>query len=60
MLHRHQVRGPADRTRPVRASASSGSGGEGTRFPWRYWLTDERTVSAYRPAYRAPASVDVP
>ena len=30
----------------------SGSGGEGTRFPWRYWLTDERTVSAYRPAYR--------
>ena len=38
----------------------SGSGGEGTRFPWRYWLTDERTVSAYRPAYRAPASVDVP
>ena len=25
----------------------------GHRFPWRYWLTDERTVSAYRPAYRA-------
>ena len=38
----------------------SGVGGEGNRFPWRYWLTDERTVSAYRPAYRAPASVDVP
>jgi len=38
----------------------SGAGGEAERFPWRYWLPDEPTVSAYRPAYRRPASVTVP
>lgn len=38
----------------------SGAGGDGRRHPWRMWLTDERTVSAYRPAYRSPASPDAP
>ena len=27
----------------------SGEGGRADRFPWRYWLVDEPTVSAYRP-----------
>lgn len=26
------------------------------RLPWRFWLTSDPTVSAYRPAYRSPAS----
>jgi len=28
----------------------SGPGGDGGRFPWRFWLDGEPTVSAYRPA----------
>nr|WP_240675483.1 DNA-3-methyladenine glycosylase [Cellulomonas endophytica] len=36
----------------------SGSGGDAGLFPWRLWLQDERTVSAYRPAYRSPARAD--
>ncbi|WP_307835789.1 DNA-3-methyladenine glycosylase [Phycicoccus sonneratiae] len=28
----------------------SGAGGDGTAFPWRFWLADEPTVSAYRAA----------
>ncbi|KGM13006.1 DNA-3-methyladenine glycosylase [Cellulomonas bogoriensis] len=28
----------------------SGPGGEGSTFPWRFWLAGEATVSAYRPA----------
>lgn len=28
----------------------SGQGGDGERFPWRYWLTDDPAVSAYRRA----------
>lgn len=28
----------------------SGEGGDGTVYPWRLWLPDEPTVSAYRPA----------
>lgn len=28
----------------------SGEGGDGERFPWRYWLAGEATVSAYRVA----------
>jgi DNA-3-methyladenine glycosylase len=28
----------------------SGEGGDGTAYPWRLWLPDEPTVSAYRPA----------
>ncbi|MBD8079138.1 DNA-3-methyladenine glycosylase [Cellulosimicrobium arenosum] len=26
----------------------SGTGGDGTLYPWRYWLAGDRTVSAYR------------
>lgn len=45
------------------AGARVGVGGEGadvSRFPWRLWLTDERTVTAYRPAYRPPTSGSSP
>jgi len=28
----------------------SGDGGDAQLFPWRFWLTDDRTVSAYRAA----------
>ena len=28
----------------------SGEGGDGERFPWRFWLPDEPSVSAYRRA----------
>lgn len=28
----------------------SGAGGEEAAYPWRFWLTGEPTVSAYRPA----------
>jgi len=59
VLHRQQVVSlPTHKSGP--RVGVSGSGGEGNRFPWRYWLTDERTVSAYRPAYRPPTSVDAP
>lgn len=34
----------------------SGPGGDEQLFPWRWWLTDDPTVSAYRRAYRKPAS----
>lgn len=27
----------------------SGAGGDGKRFPWRFWITDDPTVSTYRP-----------
>ncbi len=27
----------------------SGAGGDGTAYPWRFWLDGELTVSAYRP-----------
>ncbi|MBD3782909.1 MAG: DNA-3-methyladenine glycosylase [Micrococcales bacterium] len=30
----------------------SGDGGDGARFPWRFWLDGEPSVSAYRPAVR--------
>lgn len=57
VLHRHE-----SAVQPAHSSGPrvgvSGAGGEGNRFPWRYWLTDERTVSAYRPAYPPPTSVD--
>lgn len=38
----------------------SGDGGDAGRFPWRFWLTGEPTVSAFRPAYRRPASGSSP
>lgn len=28
----------------------SGEGGDGSRYPWRFWLPGEQTVSTYRPA----------
>lgn len=37
-----------------------GPGSDSARFPWRLWLTGEPTVSAFRPAYRAPASGSSP
>ena len=30
----------------------SGPGGDGTAYPWRFWLEGERSVSSYRPAGR--------
>ncbi len=38
----------------------SGPGGDAGRHPWRFWLTGEPTVSAYRPAYRSPTSATAP
>ena len=59
VLHRDQ-----SAMQPTHASGPrvgvAGHGGDPQHYPWRYWLTDERTVSAYRPAYRRPTSVDVP
>ncbi|MFC8921616.1 DNA-3-methyladenine glycosylase [Cellulosimicrobium sp. NPDC057127] len=47
VLHR-----PAGASRPAIASGPrvgvSGDGGDGTLYPWRYWLTDDPTVSPYR------------
>ncbi|WP_029291159.1 DNA-3-methyladenine glycosylase [Cellulomonas sp. HZM] len=59
VLHRHST-GTLSQVASGPRVGVSGSGGDGARFPWRYWLTNERTVSAYRPAYRPPTSVDVP
>ena len=33
----------------------NGAGGDGERYPWRFWLADEPTVSAFRPAGRPDA-----
>ena len=27
----------------------AGPGGDGERFPWRFWILDDPTVSVYRP-----------
>jgi DNA-3-methyladenine glycosylase len=49
---------PADEPAPASAVRTgprvgvSGAGGDGEVFPWRFWLADEPTVSAYRPAVR--------
>ncbi|AEE45802.1 DNA-3-methyladenine glycosylase [Cellulomonas fimi] len=58
VLHRHAAPVVSAHASGPRVGVS-GAGGD-AQFPWRYWLTGERTVSAYRPAYRRPASVDVP
>lgn len=47
----------AARNRPVQFSTGprvgvAGEGGDGGRFPWRFWLSGEPTVSAYRPGGR--------
>ncbi|HEY7723497.1 MAG TPA: DNA-3-methyladenine glycosylase [Pedococcus sp.] len=41
---------PASRIRTGPRVGVSGSGGDGAAYPWRFWLADEPTVSAYRPA----------
>lgn len=33
----------------------SGPGGDGTAYPWRFWVEDERSVSTYRPGQIVPA-----
>lgn len=38
----------------------AGPGGDAARYPWRFWLSGEPTVSAFRPAYRRPASGSSP
>lgn len=38
----------------------AGPGGDADRYPWRFWLAGEPTVSAFRPAYRRPASGSSP
>ncbi|NHA67777.1 DNA-3-methyladenine glycosylase [Phycicoccus flavus] len=45
---------PADpaRVRTGPRVGVSGEGGDGSRFPWRFWLDGEPTVSPYRPAVR--------
>nr|WP_307812434.1 DNA-3-methyladenine glycosylase [Phycicoccus sp. CSK15P-2] len=42
----------AQRVRTGPRVGVSGPGGDGTVFPWRFWLADEPTVSVYRPAAR--------
>ncbi len=48
------VRAPATATDAARVRTGprvgvSGAGGDGSVFPWRFWLDGEPTVSAYRP-----------
>ena len=45
---------PAEPVRPDLVASGprvgvSGPGGDGERFPWRFWITGDPTVSAYRP-----------
>ncbi|MCR6689792.1 DNA-3-methyladenine glycosylase [Cellulomonas sp.] len=55
VVHRHD--GPALATHASGPRVGvSGVGGDATRHPWRYWITGESSVSAYRPAYRSPAA----
>ena len=39
---------PADISTGPRVGVS-GPGGDGGTFPWRYWITGDPTVSAYKP-----------
>ncbi|MGA8047210.1 MAG: DNA-3-methyladenine glycosylase [Dermatophilaceae bacterium] len=46
------------RTEPARVRTGprvgvSGPGGDGTAYPWRFWIDGEPTVSVYRPGRRA-------
>lgn len=58
----HVVLGQPEAGSAVGASAAgprvgvSGPGGDAQQYPWRWWLTGDPTVSAYRRAYRKPAS----
>lgn len=50
-----ELRARSGRTGVVRTGPRvgvSGGGGDGARFPWRFWLEGEPTVSVYRPAAR--------
>lgn len=43
---------PGGRRRQGPRVGVSGDGGSAEAFPWRFWLEDEPSVSAYRPATR--------
>jgi DNA-3-methyladenine glycosylase len=43
------ARGPGTAVRTGPRVGIRGEGGDGDRFPWRFWLDDEPTVSTYRP-----------
>lgn len=43
-------REPRPRIRTGPRVGLRGPGGDGTTYPWRFWLSDEATVSDYRPA----------
>ena len=45
-----QAQGDAATVRPGPRVGVSGAGGDGTAYPWRFWLDGEPTVSAYRVA----------
>lgn len=59
ILHRRE-----NRTRPPLASGPrvgiGGDGADAARFPWRWWLVDEPTVSSYRRAYRSAQAAEAP
>ena len=41
---------PASRIRTGPRVGVAGAGGDAERYPWRFWLDGERSVSVYRPA----------
>jgi DNA-3-methyladenine glycosylase len=49
-FHAPQAHVPARRIRTGPRVGVSGAGGDAAAYPWRFWLGDEPTVSAYRPA----------
>ncbi|MCG2802668.1 MAG: DNA-3-methyladenine glycosylase [Cellulomonas sp.] len=60
VLHRAEL--PSRPGTPA-SGARVGVGGPGAdpaRHPWRLWLTNEPTVSAFRPSYRSPTSEGAP
>jgi DNA-3-methyladenine glycosylase len=48
---------PTSRVRRGPRVGIRGPGGDGERFPWRFWLEGEPTVSVYRPAAPGPVPV---
>ena len=40
---------PPDRVRVGPRVGVSGPGGDGTAYPWRFWVEGEPSVSTYRP-----------
>lgn len=60
VLHRREAAVIASHIATGARVGVGGPGADVTRFPWRLWLADERTVSAYRPGYRSPASGSSP